>query len=212
MPNLELQSAPQGTVNSPIVVGRRSEAAPVFAVKQVPHVSALTDRGRSIPLFQFESLALRQNGGGMQVAASNWTQAMLDRGEQIFLRNTRQDSRNLVRMVEPRNECNCHGWIFAGGQFGIYGLHVPMILEDNGYAVVDQPQEGDVAIYYSQGMAGHSGLVRGYSASGARLIESKWGPFGVYLHPQDAHPFSGVCSFYRSSRAAHAMTIERNLA
>src|SRR6476661_5156581 len=146
MSNLEMQSAAEATLASPLVVGHRSGAASVFAVKQVPHIKALTDLGREIPLFRFESLAVAASQA-VQLVTESDERKMLESGEQIFLKNTKQDAGKLVRLVEPRIECNCHGWIFAGGQFGIYGLHVPMILEDNGYVLVNDPQEGDVAIY-----------------------------------------------------------------
>ena len=125
-----------------------------------------------------------------------------DVGEQMFLASTMGRARPMTRVVEPRTECNCHGWIFASGQFGVYGSQVSAILEDNGYGVVQDPRDGDIAIYWQRGMPVHSGMVRISRSSPGRLIESKWGPFGVYLHQQEAHPFAGDCSYYRSARRA----------
>jgi hypothetical protein len=42
------------------------------------------------------------------------------------------------------------------------------------------------------------------------LIESKWGPFGVYLHTVDMQPFRGSCKFFRSSRADHLLVLNRS--
>jgi hypothetical protein len=39
------------------------------------------------------------------------------------------------------------------------------------------------------------------------LDESKWGPFGVYLHGVDRQPFKGQCKFYRSERSGHQLTL-----
>jgi len=114
----------------------------------------------------------------------------------------------VLRLTGPNADCNCHGWIFTGGQYGIRNSDVPMILADNGYLRVESPQEGDLAIYDNRGEYTHSGRVRLTRPEGGVLIESKWGPFGVFLHALDAQPFSGVCTFYRSPRSGHRLEIQ----
>jgi len=39
------------------------------------------------------------------------------------------------------------------------------------------------------------------------LVESKWGPFGVYLHGVEQQPFPGQCRFFRSTRSGHLLTL-----
>ncbi len=79
---------------------------------------------------------------------------------------------------------NCHGWVFAGGQYLITGSGVKMILEDNGYRLVAAPQPGDVVVYRDeQNEIVHTGLVRTAFDDGRVLVESKWGLGGRYLHP-----------------------------
>jgi hypothetical protein len=74
-------------------------------------------------------------------------------------------------------------------------------LSDNGYQEVSEPQEDDLAIYTSAGKITHSGVVRMVDKHAPILIESKWGPLGVYLHAIDQQPFPGACKFFRSPRA-----------
>lgn len=177
-------------------------------MKPVDHLQLLTDRGRKILLFQFEPMVVAAKGSESRAFTEDDRRRFLDVGEQIFLASTMGDARCMTRLVEPRTECNCHGWIFASRQFGIYGSQVSAILEDNGYGVVQDPRDGDIAIYWQRGMPVHSGIVRISPLGPGRLIESKWGPFGVYLHQQEVHPFSGDCSYYRSARRGHANVIQ----
>ncbi|MBW8886012.1 MAG: hypothetical protein JF612_14835, partial [Planctomycetia bacterium] len=41
------------------------------------------------------------------------------------------------------------------------------------------------------------------------LIESKWGPLGVYLHTIEKQPFPGTWMFYRSARVDHLLAMRR---
>jgi hypothetical protein len=132
----------------------------------------------------------------------------LEQSEQYFLQNTRQNPAHLVRLVEPSLHCNCYGWIFSGGRYGMYGWQVPLILRDNGYQPVTTPQESDVAVYVAQGDVVHAGIARIDRLTGSLLIESKWGPFGVFLHAPAAHPFGGVAAYYRSPRGGHANRLQ----
>jgi len=194
---------------SPASAGAARIPPPIFVVKQMEHVRLVTDRGRKLLLFQFEPMVQIANGPEANGSTESDRRQFLDVGEQVFLRNTKPDLSQVIRVVEPRTECNCHGWIFTGGEYGIYGSQGSAILEDNGYALVQDPKESDLAIYWDRhGVVAHAGIVRTPPWSASLLVESKWGPFGVYLHPPLVHPFSGACSYYRSPRTAHANLIE----
>ena len=93
---------------------------------------------------------------------------------------------------------NCHGWVFTGGQYLLMGQNVDVILADNGYYIVNHPQEGDIIIYrnaFKQIL--HTGLVRSAWDDGTVLIESKWGIDERFVHlPEDQH-YSQQFTYYR---------------
>jgi hypothetical protein len=73
-----------------------------------------------------------------------------------------------------------------------------MILEDNGYEVVESPQVGDVVVYRDKtGAIIHTGLVRTLE-DGQVWIESKWGIRNRFIHRPQALPL--VIGYYRTSR------------
>jgi hypothetical protein len=85
---------------------------------------------------------------------------------------------------------------------------VNAILQDNGYSLVAQPQVGDLAIYRSLAdEVTHTGLVRMVGGDGSVLVESKWGPLGIYLHPVAAQPYGERHTYYRSSREGHLLAV-----
>jgi hypothetical protein len=180
-----------------------------FAIQIDQQSRALTDAGRVIPLFRFEAFVIPVEGQQLPFHPQHDGQFFLRMAEQKFLANTREDASKIVRLIEPHTACNCHGWVFTKGKFGIEDSQVSMILADNGYVRVNDPREGDIAIYEDGERIAHSGLVRITSAGAGILVESKWGPFGVFLHAPLAHPFPGACSFYRSTRSGHAIAITR---
>jgi len=147
---------------------------------------AYTDKGRPIALFHF---ALHTSA---------------DEVEQ-FMQASETHQRQVIRLANANPATNCHGWVFLSGEYGLRDFEVHQILEDNGYVAVESPQEGDVAIYTRDGKIAHSGLARRPGPHGPILVESKWGAFGLYLHAPDKQPFGGVCTFYRSPRAGHAI-------
>jgi len=151
--------------------------------------NGLTDAGHAIPLFQFEMLTPAADA------------------EDGILTEVRYQHQ-VIRLAEPSASSNCHGWVFTGGQFGIRNPDVPLILRDNGYAHVPDIQEGDLAIYTADLEITHSGIVRVVDPGGRVLVESKWGPFGVFLHAPDVQPFSGTCAFYRSVREGHGIKLQ----
>jgi hypothetical protein len=100
---------------------------------------------------------------------------------------------------------NCHGWIFADGRYLMPDLDVDLILRDNGYAPVDVPAVGDLAIYRDgRGCVCHSALVWAVHNQFV-LLESKWAWMGRYLHPPEATPYGQRCTYYHSSRPSHLL-------
>jgi hypothetical protein len=166
----------------------RPEAVVDFQDHPVESWEAKTDRGRNIPLFHFD------------------LHAPVEAAEAVILAEAQYQQR-VIRLSQNDPAANCHGWVFTGGQFGIRNADVPAILADNGYAVVSIPAAGDLAVYSNAGQTTHSGIVRVVEPDGLVLIESKWGPFGTFLHPLGTQPFSGICTFYRSPRAGHMLQL-----
>lgn len=108
--------------------------------------------------------------------------------------------RRILRAAQD-TKSNCHGWVFTGGQYLLMGKNVEVILADNDYHVVSQPQVGDIIIYrngFNQIL--HTGLVRSAWDDGTVLIESKWGIDQRYLHlPEDQH-YSQQFTYYRRTQ------------
>jgi hypothetical protein len=150
---------------------------------------ALTDRGQPLPLIAYDE------------------EPTLVETELAYLGDERFRSQ-VIRLAAPTPVCNCHGWVYAGGRFAIQSRYIPELLDDNGYVEVLEPRADDLVIYRgTSGSVEHTGLVRMVGADGLILVESKWGPLGVYLHPVGAQPYGTGHKFYRSSRAGHLVTI-----
>jgi hypothetical protein len=118
-------------------------------------------------------------------------------------------SQKVIRVAGPEAACNCHGWVFTDGRYGVSSEDVDRILADNGYQIVEPPQEGDIVIYRDAlDRPSHTGLVRFVGADGLVLIESKWGPLGIYLHTPTDQPYGRNYHFYRSARPGHVLTMK----
>ncbi len=169
---------------------------PVLDLEDVPirRTQAVTDSGKVVTLFHFK----------MHSSAAEIEQ---------FIASNEKDLTQIIRMAEPNSASNCHGWVFTGGQYGIRDPDISRILIDNAYAEVAAPLEGDLAIYI-QGDSNHgdkithSGIVRIAEQHAPVLVESKWGPFGVYLHGVAQQPFAGECKYFRSARSGHLLTLQ----
>jgi len=166
----------------------RPEAVVDFQDRAVDAWEARTDRGQNIPLFHFD------------------LHTPVEAAEAVILAEA-QYQHKVIRLSENDPAANCHGWVFTGGRFGIRNPDVPAILADNSYVVVSSPAVGDLAIYANGDQITHSGIVRVLEPEGLVLIESKWGPFGTFLHPMGTQPFSGLCTFYRSPRRGHLLDL-----
>lgn len=179
----------------------------IFMSFDIPSIEAVTDSKRSIPLFRYEVsyiLQPSQQFNAQDPAHCQWAFRM---SEEQFLTNTKQDFTKLTRVFGPHLASNCHGWVFTGGRFGIKDEHVADILADHAYSLVFDPAEGDLAVYFVDGVAEHTGFVR-QNDKGSIVIESKWGPFGVFRHPPEAYAFKGSCAFYRTARPQHALHLQ----
>jgi len=154
----------------------------------VSQCAARTDRGRTVELFHF---------------AIHTSTEEVER----FMRVTEAFQQQAIRLRDADPKANCHGWVFTGGAYGVRDSDVRLILEDNGYTLTSDPRDGDLALYSQNGQLTHSGLARRPVPHGPILVESKWGPFGLYLHPPEKQPFSGLCQFYRSPRPGHLLSI-----
>jgi hypothetical protein len=116
---------------------------------------------------------------------------------------------NLVKEVgKPSIEYNCHSYVFTNGRGGwLTATDAKKILEDNQFQLVASfdgvqqrrdPQakieKGDVVAYYTYFDAKkpikeppHSAVV--FEVKGDRIwVTSKWGPYGLKVHPIDVVP------------------------
>jgi len=176
-----------------------------FLAADVKSVVAITDAGREIPLFHYEYAITLPADEQVDPASETQRAELLRAAEQQFLQNVKCAEQQLERLVGPTLAANCHGWIFFGGRIGIKDEYIDQILQDNGYRMIDQPMQGDVAIYRDGAMIVHSGLVV-TAPDCPPQVESKWGPFSVFRHAaNDYH--RGTCQFYRSSRPSHALLL-----
>jgi len=168
-------------------------------------ICALTDLGTAIPLFRYAAVLTLAQSGSHHFDAHRDIDGFLALLENVFLLNLVNPSAPIHRLAPLDPASNCHGWIFAEGQFVIHDSSIPTILAEHGYSEVEQPAAGDIAIYRTNGEIVHSGLVRLANPNNDTLLDSKWGPFSVFLHPPEAHP--GIWKFYRTSRATHTLKL-----
>ncbi|MEX2176972.1 MAG: hypothetical protein WD872_21600 [Pirellulaceae bacterium] len=151
----------------------------------------VTDRGNRLRPFNFQV-----NAGEIEAV------------ERLVLSNPAY-RHGVIRRSDPNLACNCHGWVFTGGQMAVFCEDVDKILQDNGYTRRPQPQVGDLIVYRSHdGLATHTGMVRVVDERGAALIESKWGPLGVFYHPIQAQPYGGTPHYYATERTGHLLRIK----
>src|SRR5262249_2486744 len=129
-----------------------------------------TDRGTVIPL--------------REVTAARPPAVVEGNEERAF--HNQWYTNQLIHRGPADERTNCHGWVFTGGRFWVPGDAVGLILSENGYQQVSDPQPGDLAVFHnSSGQFTHTAVVR-YIAEGMPvLIEGKWGRGSVYLHPVD---------------------------
>jgi hypothetical protein len=152
----------------------------------------ISDRGRQIALFRSASAPIAPE------------QAFhLERPP-----NDPQYGRTVIARGAPDTASNCHGWVFAGGEFLLDAKGIKIILKDNGYVPCSMPQPGDVVVYFERGDSPvHSGMVSAVLHDGTVIVESKWGIDGRYLHRPEDQPYSTTFTYYRSQRGGNQITI-----
>jgi hypothetical protein len=112
---------------------------------------------------------------------------------------------DVIRRGSAGEYSNCHGWVFAGGKFRLSPEDVQLILNENGYREVSEPQPGDVVVYRQNGDIAHTAVVRYVTAGQPVMVESKWGALGILLHPTDKSLYGAKFTFYRSPRLGHLL-------
>jgi hypothetical protein len=131
--------------------------------------------------------------------------------ENLHLQEARRvayhDLSGRVIQVGPADRSyNCHGWIFTGGRYLLPDFEVDLVLRDNGYLPVTEPQVGDLAVYHDEnGNPWHSARVWGVGEDGRVLLESKWAWMGRFLHPPEATPYGQNWTYYHSPRPGHLL-------
>jgi hypothetical protein len=184
------------STSSPNKLPENTEARRLAALESLREVSspvARTDRGRQVPLYEMPESALPT---GMLTE--------MERG----MTEEWGRSLSLIRTGPADRRSDCHGWVFAEGNWWMLGRDLNTILADNGYAAVDDPRSGDLVIYWDgPHEVTHSGVVYAIAPNRRVLIESKWAWLGTHLHSADDHPYGGRPTYYRSSRAGHRLTI-----
>jgi len=113
----------------------------------------------------------------------------------------RAHPRALHRPVGPSRKYNCHGLTFASRRTWIWqSSEIAKIIRDDDYEVVDLKDvcPGDVAVYYKDGDAEHSGIVVQKGDLGVPLVLSKWGPCHEVVHLVWQCPYdAGNVVYYR---------------
>lgn len=162
------------------------ERVPMVASQQV---TATTDRGSCIVLK--EPIAVRDG--------VDW-----DGAEERTLHDARLGGQ-VIRRGGATEQSNCAGWVFTGGQFNLSPDAVEVILKENGYQAVREPLPGDLVIYRLGGAIAHVAVVRYVTEGQPVMVEGKWGPLGVFLHPADSSTYGTDYTFYRSDRQGHLL-------
>jgi hypothetical protein len=124
--------------------------------------------------------------------------------EEKILRNTGHANR-VIRRAEGADHTNCHGWVFTGGKFLLSPDDVELILKENGYAAVQEPQPGDLVVYRQGKAVSHTAVVRYVAEGQPVLVEGKWGSLGVFLHPAEGSCYGTEFTFHRSPRQGHLL-------
>jgi hypothetical protein len=114
-------------------------------------------------------------------------------------------SEHVIRRGSASDESNCHGWVFTGGKFLLGPEDVELILKENGYQEVYEPQTGDLVVYRTAGAVAHTSIVRYVTEGQPVLVEGKWGNLGIFLHPADKSAYGTDYTFHRSPRTSHLL-------
>jgi hypothetical protein len=197
--------------DTPVLVSHESPDAcfgvanSVFVLGVEKRYRALTDLGTVIPLVRYEAVVSPDVTAKRPFDPRRDLPGFLAMLEEQFLARIKSPHCHMQRVQGINPACNCHGWTFAGGHFGVQDSYVSVILDEHGYERVLEPRAGDIAIYSADGRIIHSGFVRLTVPGHEILVETKWGPFGVFLHSAEAHP--GEIVFYRTRRPSDTLKL-----
>ncbi len=188
---------PIGTSNGPFGI---------FVASDILTIEGVTNAGRGIPLFHYEASFILPPGSILDPNNREQCKSAFLTSEAQYLSGSKQDASKLTRLQDPDLGSNCHGWVFTGGRFGIKVEHVPAILADHGYFEVSDPLAGDIAVYFEDGAALHSALIKP-DTRGNIFVEGKYGPFSVFRHAPQDFSFHGHYVFLRTSRVSHILNL-----
>jgi hypothetical protein len=105
---------------------------------------------------------------------------------------TNQYPSELHRPVNPSRKYNCHGLSFASRRTWIFeSQEIAKIIRDDEYQEVhyNEVEPGDIAVYYVDGDAEHSGIVVSVDELKVPTILSKWGPCHEVVHKVARCPY-----------------------
>jgi hypothetical protein len=161
---------------------------------------AETDAGRRVELERFISPPPTESDQGASTPHGPATRAKTSLPEGYQARVIVADE------ASDDSPANCHGWVFTEGRYLIRGRYVDVILRDNNYRVVTEPEPGDLIVYRDEsGEPIHTGIVKAVGDEGFVLIESKWGSLDACLHLPNDQVYSRSYAYYRSSRRGHVL-------
>jgi signal peptidase I len=169
----------------------------------------VTDRQQYVP-------SVDNGGHGGDPTLADEAAALAGLG--LVLGNDPNAANTIVKIADPSDAYDCHGFTFTKGFRWINDFEVlngekdvqtvSKILKDNGYFAVaaNQAQAGDIVVYrnnndYGNNKITHTGKVVGVKGNGDIIVESKWGALGRYRHKIDRVPPSyGTGTVYRTNR------------
>jgi hypothetical protein len=124
--------------------------------------------------------------------------------ERKVIENAHLDE-EVIRIAPANDSSNCHGWVFTGGKCLLSPDMVEVILKDNHYVAVQDPQPGDLVIYRQNGAIAHTATVSYVTEGKPVMVEGKWGTMGVFLHSVEKSVYGNEYTYYRSSRHGHLL-------
>jgi hypothetical protein len=197
-----------------IAVGTVGASLLVFGVTSIDQSGNFEDlqtlaRLENLPKPATRAVAYAHSDCGSAIALRIATDDRPPDRLQEFEQNVLQEHHwtdHVIRKLPATDDCNCHGWVFAGGHYWLEADDVECILSENGYQAMTAPQIGDLVIYRNDaGAISHSGIVRAVLQDGVPIIESKWCWMGVFLHQVGDTDYGSNFTYYRTDRGSHLM-------
>jgi hypothetical protein len=191
-----------GTIIGALIVNERLDQ--IAADESMSELSQLDSSTPSVPTVRATAKTDLGTPIVLKEPAVNREEVLLSAAENKIL-NSASLQYQTIRREGGGDHSNCHGWVFACGKFRLSPDDVELILRENHYEEVHEPQSGDVVIYRKDGVIQHSAIVRYVTEGQPILVEGKWGAFGVLLHPAEKSLYGDDYTFYRSSRKGHTL-------